>query len=276
MTSGAAAGRLGFVGAGQMAQALAAGVAGSGLFSDPILASDPSPAAREQFRHKVRSARLVTDNGEVFRQADVVVVAVKPQHLEQALDSVTAASRQSPLVISIAAGVTLERLCRLVQTRRVVRVMPNTPCLVGYGAAAYAVAEDVSEADGQLVESLFRAVGMVVGLPEGLLDAVTGLSGSGPGFVYEVIDALADGGVHAGLSRSVALQLAAHTVRGAAEMVLQTGEHPGVLRDRVVSPGGTTSAGLYPLHQSGLRGILISGVLAATRRSQELGQQSGR
>jgi pyrroline-5-carboxylate reductase len=153
--------------------------------------------------------------------------------------------------------------------------MPNTPCLIGQSASGYALGPRAQAADGQLVAELLESVGRAFAVDEPLLDAVTGLSGSGPAFVYVFIEALSDAGVRMGLPRQVALQLAAQTVRGAASMVLETGEHPGVLKDRVTSPGGTTIAGLAVLESGGLRGTLISAVEAATRRAIELGNQAG-
>ena len=178
------------------------------------------------------------------------------------------------LVISIAAGITLKTLDAALPKSRLVRVMPNTPCLVGESASGYSLGPRATEADGALVKQLLESVGRAFVVDEKLLDAVTGLSGSGPAFVYVAIEALSDAGVRMGLPRDVALQLAAQTVRGAATMVLETGEHPGVLKDRVTSPGGTTIAGLAALESGGFRGTLIAAVEAATRRSIELGKPS--
>jgi pyrroline-5-carboxylate reductase len=175
------------------------------------------------------------------------------------------------LVVSIAAGIRLAALEHdFGENLRVVRVMPNTPCLVGQGASAYCLGGKATAEDGELVKELLSAVGLAVPVEEKLLDAVTGLSGSGPAFVYVIIDALSDGGVRMGLPRAVATALAAQTVLGAAQMVRATGEHPGVLKDRVTSPGGTTIAGLQALEEAGLRGALMSAVEAATRRAAEL------
>jgi pyrroline-5-carboxylate reductase len=168
--------------------------------------------------------------------------------------------------------VTLARLEAGLGSSRVIRVMPNTPCLVGSSAAAYSLGSAATKSDGELVEQFLHSVGIAVRVDEKLLDAVTGLSGSGPAFVYLMIEALSDGGVRAGLPRDIATQLAAQTVRGAAEMVLQTGQHPGVLKDQVASPGGTTIAGLQALEERGVRGALMAAVEAAARRSRELGQ----
>jgi pyrroline-5-carboxylate reductase len=188
------------------------------------------------------------------------------------MQDVKSPASQDKLFVSIAAGVTIARLSAGLGTDRVIRVMPNTPCLVGKGAAAFARGPSATPADGERVAKLLNAVGLAFELDEKLLDAVTGLSGSGPAFVYVVIEALSDGGVRMGLPRHVATQLAAQTVLGAAQMVLG-GEHPAVLKDRVASPGGTTIAGLQALEDRGLRAALIAAVEAATERSKELGSK---
>ena len=179
------------------------------------------------------------------------------------------------LVASIAAGVALKTLCdTLGDETRIIRVMPNTPCLVGASAAAFSVGGTAGEEDSALVERMLSLVGIAFPVAEQLLDAVTGLSGSGPAFVYQIIEALSDGGVKVGLPRDIALKLSAQTVLGAAKMVLETGEHPAALKDAVASPGGTTIAGLHALEIGGLRGCLINAVEAATIRSRELGHSS--
>jgi pyrroline-5-carboxylate reductase len=208
-------------------------------------------------------------------QADVVILAVKPQTMSEALASMRDAIKGNALVVSIAAGVTLGRLeAALPEGQRVVRVMPNTPCLIGRGASGFALGKDATKDDAKLVASLLSAVGVAFEMPEKLLDAVTGLSGSGPAFVYSMIEAMAAGGVAEGMSAELAGELAARTVSGAAEMVLQTGERPAVLRDRVTSPGGTTLAGLGVLRERGFGEAVSDAVKAATRRSVELGQST--
>jgi len=263
---------IGFIGAGQMARALAAGFVRSGLVAPArICAADPVEAAGQAFLEAVPGAKVVANNASLAKSADVIVLATKPQQIAAALADLRA-DAPSKLVISIAAGVRLEKLAAALPGARLVRVMPNTPCLVGQSASGYCRGTGATDEDMQLVANLLSAVGIAFEVEESLLDAVTGLSGSGPAFAYVMIEALADGGVRVGLKREVALALAAQTLLGAAQMVLQTGEHPAVLKDRVASPGGTTIAGLEALEAGGLRGTLMAAVEAATRRSIELGQ----
>jgi len=255
-----------------MARALASGFVKAGLVTpDRVLASDPAQPALKAFQKAVPGSRVLSDNALVASESDVIVLAMKPQQLGGALTPLRAAAG-GKLVVSIAAGVTLATLDRGLPESRLVRVMPNTPCLVGQSASGFCLGPRSVPGDGQLVTQLMSAVGRAFAVEEKLLDAVTGLSGSGPAFVYVMIEALSDGGVRMGLPRDVATALAAQTVLGAAQMVLETGEHPGVLKDRVASPGGTTIAGLQALETGGLRGTLMAAVEAATRRSIELGQ----
>ncbi|HET6572757.1 MAG TPA: pyrroline-5-carboxylate reductase [Fimbriiglobus sp.] len=266
---------VGFLGAGQMATALAKGWAAAGLI-DPAksLASDPYPGARSKFAQET-GLRAGPGAAPVVAEASVLILAVKPQQMPVVQDELRPLlNPHKHLVVSIAAGVTLGQLAAgLGENIRLVRVMPNTPCLVGASASGYAPGPVATPADAELVARLFGAVGTAVRVPEALLDAVTGLSGSGPAFVYVMIEALADGGVRVGLPRDVALKLAAQTVLGSAQMVLETGQHPGALKDAVASPGGTTIAGLHALERGGLRAALMDAVEAATRRAEELGKK---
>ena len=221
-------------------------------------------------RHPRRTP--LADNRQVAEAADILLLAVKPQQVAAVAEQLGGRLDSSKLLVSIAAGVRLRKLAELLQTERLVRVMPNTPCLVGCGASGYSLGSGATAADAELVRQLLESVGKAFLLSdEKLLDAVTGLSGSGPAFIYIIIEALSDGGVRMGLARDVASALAAQTVRGAAEMVLRTGEHPAALKDRVTSPGGTTIAGLQALDVGGIRASLMAAVEAATRRSAELG-----
>jgi len=255
-----------------MATALAKGfVAAKLLKAGDIVAFDPVAAAAQSFQAAVSGPKLAANNVDVVSAADVIFLSVKPQHMAEVMQQIKGGAATDKLFVSIAAGMTLVKLAEGLNTDRVIRVMPNTPCLVGKGASAFARGAGATAADGERVRQLLSAVGLAFELDEKLLDAVTGLSGSGPAFVYVMIEALSDGGVRMGLPRTVATQLAAQTVLGAAQMVLG-GEHPAVLKDRVASPGGTTIAGLQVLEDRGLRAALIAAVEAATERSKELGR----
>ena len=264
--------RIGFVGAGQMATALARGWTAAGLM-DPAqsLASDPHAGARQKFE-QATGIRTTADNRAVAASADLVLLAVKPQVMKNVLEDIKPTLGTHHLVVSIAAGITLRQLAEFLGSdRRLLRVMPNTPCLVNASASGYSPAETATAEDVALVDRLLQTVGRAFRLPEHLLDAVTGLSGSGPAFVYVMIEALSDGGVRVGLPRDVATALAAQTVFGAAKLVLESGQHPGILKDAVASPGGTTIAGLHALERGGLRAALMDAVEAAARRAAELG-----
>lgn len=263
--------RWGFIGAGKMASALIRGMLSKGVASvETIHASDPSGAARIAI-HEETGIGVHESNRIVAERSDVLVLAVKPQSMRRVLEELRAHLSDDHLVVSIAAGITIDGLANgLGPGRRLIRVMPNTPALVGAGASAYALGPGTSSDDEAVVRACLEAVGRTVAVPETLLDAVTGLSGSGPAFVYLIIEALSDAGVRVGLPREVATLLAAQTVLGGARMVLETGLHPGVLKDQVASPGGTTIAGLHALESNGLRGALIDAVRAATLRSAEL------
>jgi pyrroline-5-carboxylate reductase len=271
--TGGPAGRIGFLGAGKMATALARGWLAAGLTNTAgIIASDPLSQARQAFTAET-GARATAVNREVVVNSDLLVLAVKPQAMSGLLVEIAPIVTDRHLVVSIAAGISLQQLDEgLGENRRLIRVMPNTPCLVGASASAYATGEAATAEDAAVIDRLLNAVGRVFRLPENQLDAVTGLSASGPAFVYVMIEALSDGGVRVGLPRDVATVLAAQTVLGAAKMVLETGSHPGVLKDMVTSPGGTTIAGLHALERGGLRAALMNAVEAATTRSRELGK----
>jgi pyrroline-5-carboxylate reductase len=265
--------RIGFIGAGQMATALGQGFVRAGLIQpEGLLAADPVEAARQRFA-QATGARAVAENAEVAGRSDVLFLAVKPQQMSRVASELKGKLGPQQLAVSVAAGIRLPVLAEgLGAAVRLVRVMPNTPCLVGRGACAYCLGANATAEDGQVVQQLLQSVGIALEVEEKLLDAVTGLSGSGPAFVYVMIEALSDGGVRMGLPRAVAAQLAAQTVLGSAQMVLTTGDHPAVLKDRVASPGGTTIAGLQALEEGGLRAAIMAAVEAATERSAELGR----
>lgn len=267
--------KLGFLGAGKMATALAKGfIHGKLAAPKAIIASDPMEAAREHFAAET-GAKTTALNLGVAKAADVLILATKPDQVAGALAEMHdyLKSKTDYVVLSIAAGVTISRLeGALPAGARVIRVMPNTPALIGESASAFALGKNATAADGELAKKLLSAVGVVFQVKENLLDAVTGLSGSGPAYVYQFIEALSDGGVASGLPRDIATRLAAQTVVGAAQMVLQTGQHPGALKDQVASPGGTTIEGLHELEKGKLRATVMNAVRAATEKSKKLGQ----
>jgi pyrroline-5-carboxylate reductase len=264
---------VGFVGVGNMGEALVKGLLAAGLVpADSIFATDVRTERLQQLERQYRIL-AVRDSRELAARADVVILAVKPQTMNPVLAEIAPAVTAHKLVVSIAAGVPTSRLReRLPAGVRLVRVMPNTPALVLEGATAVARAEGLHAGDLETVQEIFGAVGRVVVLDEDHLDAVTALSGSGPAYVAMVVESLADGGVNMGLDRATAMTLAVQTVLGAARLLLETGLHPGQLKDMVASPGGTTMAGIAALEEGGLRRTFIAAVERATQRSRELGQ----
>lgn len=265
--------KIGFIGTGKMATALAKGVIDSGFVQAAnVVGYDVVPEAAKAFS-STTGATTVTSLFTLASSSQVIFIAVKPHQVGEVLEELAGQLTQEHLIVSIAAGVQLSVFeDRLGPLAHIVRVMPNTPCLVGEAAAGFALGRAATSDDAELVESMLQTVGVAMKVEERLLDAVTGLSGSGPAYVYQIIEALSDGGVRVGLPRNVATSLAAQTVLGAAKMVLETGEHPGALKDAVTSPGGTTIAGLHALEKGGLRGTLMNAVEAATEKSKELGQ----
>lgn len=264
--------QIGFIGTGQMARALASGfVQREHVTGTEIWAFDRSTEASQAFREVVPGAQIAASIASLLEHSEIVFLAVKPQNMRELYQQIGQVPRDR-LVVSVAAGITLQQLVDGLGTQRVIRVMPNTPCLIGCGAAGYCLGPGATEADAILVGRLLNAVGISFSVSEPLLDVVTGLSGSGPAFVYQFVEALTDGAVALGLPRDVAIQLASQTVVGAARMVQETGEHPAVLRDRVASPGGTTMAGLEALERGVFRATVMSAVRAATDRSRQLGE----
>lgn len=262
--------RIGFIGAGQMAEALALGFVNKGsVKASNIYATDINESRKEVFAGF--GANACDSNSEVVSNSDVVFVAVKPQYVSLVLKEVKPVLTQDKVVVSIAAGVTLATLQAAAgDDARIIRVMPNTPCLVGETASAMCLNSKADDNDADVVKTLFDAVGTIYRVDEKLLSAVTGLSGSGPAYIFVMIEALSDGGVKAGLPRDVAIKLAAQTVKGAAAMVLETGKHPGVLKDMVTSPAGTTIAGVHELEKAGVRNAFINAVTGAAARADEL------
>lgn len=264
--------RLGLIGAGVMGRALLASAIRENIVANrEVIASDPSSACRAEVESMVCAA--TDDNGEVARNSETLLVAVKPQIIGEVLRDLRADLREGQLLISIAAGVSIAALREMVgDAPRIVRVMPNICCTVGASASAFAADGDVTCDQIEFVDALLSAAGEVVAVREELLDAVTGLSGSGPAFVAVFIEALTDGGVKAGLPREQAQKLAAQTALGAARWLLETDSGPADLKNLVTSPGGTTIAGLAALEERGLRAAAMSAVVAAAERSKELGE----
>lgn len=296
--------RLVFLGGGQMAEAIIRGVVAAGLTTaDRITASEIVPARRTYLSEKV-GIRAEASNLAALEHGEVIVLALKPQDIPTVLKEIGEAVREDQLVVSIAAGVPLSKIepafeqffvdqeyslpppiqppgvasaPARTETHRVrkcvpvIRVMPNTPCLVGQGMAAIARGTHATEAHAEIVLRIFNATGKAITVSEYALDAVTALSGSGPGYVAVVIEAMADAGVRVGLARDVATTLAIQTVLGTAQLLSETGEHPARLKDMVSSPGGTTIAGIHALERAGLRAAFMDAIVAATERSRELG-----
>jgi pyrroline-5-carboxylate reductase len=263
---------IGFIGGGNMAEALVRGLVQGGHVPAPqIYVSGPR---RERMDELASHYGVVTttDNREVAQKAEILVLSVKPQILEKVAREIASVVHPGGLVISVAAGIDTATLESLFPATRVVRSMPNTPALVRAGATAICAGQHATEQDLALAKQMFDAVGITVALDESQLDAVTGLSGSGPAYVFLVLEALADAGVKVGLSRRNAQRLAAQTVMGSAKLLLDTDEHPGKLKDMVTSPGGTAIAGLHTLEEGGLRTTLINAVETATNRAKELGR----
>ncbi|MCX6650487.1 MAG: pyrroline-5-carboxylate reductase [Methanomassiliicoccales archaeon] len=267
--------KIGFVGAGNMAEAMMKGIISAGMAKAEDIIASEIVSERRDFITKTVGVQTVSDNIEVVHFSDVVILAVKPYHVGPVLDELKPYLKESHLIISIAAGVRISLIeSHLNRGVRVVRVMPNQPCLVGASASGFALGRSAKKEDKETVQSILNSVGVAFCLDEKLLDAVTGLSGSGPAYIYMVIEAMADGGVLAGLPRDVALQLAAQTVLGAGKTYLETRKHPGELKDMVTSPGGTTIEGLRVLEEAAVRGAFIDAVEAAAKKSEELGGKS--
>jgi pyrroline-5-carboxylate reductase len=268
--------RFAFIGGGNMAEALIKGLlSGLGVTPQQITATDVVPE-RRTYMQTTYGITASADNKHAVQESTVVILAVKPQIMPMILEEIAPVMNSDKLVISIAAGITLQTLQRaLGDSRRVVRVMPNTPALVLAGAAGISPGKAATAQDVALVEQIFNAVGRAMVVGDEMMDVVTGLSGSGPAFIFALIEGLSDGGVLMGLSRQTATLLAAQTVLGAAKMVLETGKHPGELKDMVTSPAGTTIAGMQALESGGLRGLMMEAVRRATERSEALGRSPG-
>lgn len=262
------------VGGGRMGRALAQGmIRAAVLDAADLTVVDRSERSRSWWEQHEPAVTIREDSKQAVDEYDIVILAVKPNHLKPLIADVREfypKAWQNSLIVSVAAGITLKNLSTWLHTQRLVRVMPNTPSLVGAGASGFCCGNAVSSEDVSSLNEILAAIGIAEEVPENQLDAVTGLSGSGPAYVFMFIEALADGGVMAGLPRDKALKLAVQTVLGAARMVEETGEHPGALKDAVASPGGTTIAAIRTLEHNAFRGAVIDAVMASTIRSREI------
>jgi pyrroline-5-carboxylate reductase len=266
---------IGFVGGGNMAEALIRGLVRGGHVPPARIAASGPRRERLDELARTYGIEVTTDNRELARKCGLVVLSIKPQIVDKVLREIGDQLHEGTLIVSIAAGIDTATIEEAVAPGvRVVRAMPNTPALVGAGATAVSAGKLASETDLATARALFDAVGITVVLDEGHLDAVTGLSGSGPAYIFLILEAFADAGVKVGLSRRNAQRLAAQTVMGSAKLLLETEEHPGKLKDMVTSPGGTAIAGLHTLEEGGLRTTLINAVETATKRARELGRGS--
>jgi pyrroline-5-carboxylate reductase len=265
--------KVGFIGGGNMGEALIKGLLAANLVPPEAIYASDVKIERLRALDQQYGVQLMNDNAELVREVDIVILAVKPQILPAVARQIASAVTRKKLLISIAAGVSTTTIrAALGKEARLIRVMPNTPALVLEGVTAVAKAEGLEPGDLDTAGEIFSAVGRVVTLEEDLMDAVTGLSGSGPAYVAVVVESLADGGVKMGLDRLTAMTLATQTVLGAARLMLETGMHPGALKDMVSSPGGTTIAGIAAMEEGGIRNTLIKTVERATQRSRELGR----
>ena len=266
--------KIGIIGCGVMGAALLNGIIHSNMIHPTdIMVWDVLPQKIEEMikQFKVTAA---ADTKEMFDFPEMVFLAVKPVDMPGVLEDIRDCLTEGHILISVAAGIPIEQILKIVGTeQKVIRLMPNTPCLIGKGMTVVSPGNNVDENELGFVMKLMESLGKVVILEEKLMDAATGLSGSGPAYVFMFVEALADGGVKMGLPRDKALLLASQTVLGAAEMVIQTEEHPSVLKDKVASPGGTTIAGIYALEKKTFRGTVIKAVEAAAKRSKELGKE---
>lgn len=266
--------KIGFIGSGAMAEALISGIITAGLIKpNQMIVSDISQKRLDYMQEKFGIDTTLRIE-EVVKESQILFLTVKPQVIPAVLSAIAPLLSPATLVVSVAAGITIQVLQNKMPQVPIVRVMPNTPVSVGEGMSVIALGEYAGEQHGEIVFTIFSSVGRTIIMDESAMDAVTGLSGSGPGYAFVLIDALADAGVRVGLSRQNSLMMAAQTLLGAAKMVLETGEHPAKLRDMVTSPGGTTIAGIHVLEQQGVRAALIDAVLAAAQRSQEMGKKA--
>ena len=264
---------VGMVGGGQMGEALIRGMIESGVTAAKNITVAEPMNLRREYLEKTYQVDTVETPAEVTAKSRILILAVKPQIMEPVLRQYSVHLTNDHLLISIAAGIPLTYMEKLAgENMRIIRVMPNTPALVLAGASAMSGNQNIRQEDMESAQQIFSAVGTCIEVPENLLDAVTGLSGSGPGYVFTFLEAMIDGGVLAGLPRPVAEQLALQTLYGSAKLALETKEPAAVLKGKVTSPGGTTITGIQALEEGGLRGTVMTAVEAATERSRSLGR----
>ncbi|MCF8010607.1 MAG: pyrroline-5-carboxylate reductase [Clostridiales bacterium] len=262
--------KIGFLGGGAMAEALMSGIVNSNLIlPETIYVSDLQDDRLVHLKEKL-DINIIRDNTDLVHHVDIVILAVKPFILPEVLKEVGSKLQPGQLLVSIAAGIPTSFIENFVNEVPVVRVMPNTPCLVREGAVAIARGKNACDEHSRIVEKLCSSVGMAVSVKESLMDAVTGLSGSGPAYMYLIVEALADAGVRMGLPRDTAIKMGAQTMLGAARMIIETGEHPSQLKDKVTTPGGTTIEGVFALEDANVRAAFMEAVEAACIRSREL------
>lgn len=263
--------RIAFIGSGNMGEALIKGITGASVFKNKnIIVTD---IRKERLEHikRLYKVNTTTDNRYAVKKSDIILLAVKPQIISKVVKEIGDLIDKGKLIITIAAGITINSIQdNLKKKGKIIRVMPNTPAIVQEGVSAIACGDDISKKDIEITKRIFNAVGRTVIVDESMMDAVTGLSGSGPAYIFLIIESLTDAGVKMGLPRDISRLLAIQTILGAAKLAMESGEHPGKLKDMVTSPGGTTIVGLHVLEKGGLRSALISAVEAATKRSEEL------
>jgi pyrroline-5-carboxylate reductase len=263
--------RLSFIGGGNMAEAMVKGLLSKKIMTpEQIIISEPRED-RAHFLTEKHQIRVIFDNQLAIQEGEIIILAVKPQVMREVLKEISGAVSTDKLIISIAAGIPISFIASFLgKDKRIVRAMPNAPAQIGMGAVALCKGGSSTKSDLQVAQKLFNTIGTSVIISETHMDAVTGLSGSGPAYIFLIIEALTDGGVKMGLTRDIAQALVLQTIIGSAQLVLETGDHPSKLKDMVTSPGGTTISGLHVLEKKGVRGALMDAVVAATDRSREL------
>ncbi len=267
--------KLGLIGCGKMGKAFLRGALNAGVISPQttvVCCRTPGTADDLKSEYNIREVQSIL---ELIDQTNAILIAVKPKDMPSVLKTLSMGGAANHLLISVAAGMSLDTLRNLSgEHARIVRVMPNTPSMIGKGACAYCLTSNITPAEEKAVTALLNATGLALKTEESLMDAVTGVSGSGPAYMFTILESMADAGVLCGLSREISIKLAAQTMLGAAAMVLETGIHPSILRDQVASPGGTTIAGLAAMEQCGVRHGMIEAVCASARRSLEMAEAS--